>query len=57
MARRRPPVRPRSSPSARTGKYLLSAHYQGAYAAAHPLGRDGAVSGPALDRQDTVRST
>ena len=32
----------------RTGKYLLSAHYQGAYAAVHPLGSDGAVSVPAL---------
>ncbi len=38
----------------RTGKYLLSAHYQGAYAAVHPLGSDGAVSGPALDRQNTA---
>jgi 6-phosphogluconolactonase len=38
----------------RTGKYLLSAHYQGAYAAAHPLGSDGAVSRPALDRQNTA---
>src|SRR5439155_679734 len=38
----------------RTGKYLLSAHYQGAYAAVHRLGSDGAVSGPALDRQNTA---
>ena len=38
----------------RTGKYLLSAHYQGGYAAVHPLGSDGAVSGPALDRQNTA---
>jgi len=38
----------------RAGKYLLSAHYQGAYAAVHPLGSDGAVSGPALDRQNTA---
>ena len=38
----------------RAGKYLLSAHYQGGYAAVHPLGRDGAVSGPALDRQNTA---
>src|SRR5438093_10860520 len=38
----------------RAGKYLLSAYYQGAYATVHPLGRDGAVSGPALDRQDTA---
>src|SRR5262249_16497211 len=36
----------------RTGKYLLSAHYQGAYAAVYPLGGDGAVSGPAVDRQN-----
>jgi len=38
----------------RAGKYLLSAYYQGAYAAVHPLGTDGAVRGPALDRQDTA---
>ena len=38
----------------RTGKYLLSAHYQGGYAAVYPLGSDGAVSGPALDRQNTA---
>jgi 6-phosphogluconolactonase len=37
----------------RTGKYLLSAHYQGAYAAVHRLGNDGAASGPAIDRQNT----
>src|SRR5262249_10956370 len=30
----------------RAGKYLLSAYYQGAYAAVHPLGSDGSVSGP-----------
>src|SRR5262249_10911774 len=38
----------------RTGTYLLSAHSQGAYAAVHPLGPDGAVSGPAIDRQNTA---
>ena len=38
----------------RTGKYLLSAHYQGGYAAVYPLGSDGAVSGPALDRPNTA---
>jgi len=38
----------------RVGKYLLSAYYQGAYAAVHALGTDGAVRGPALDRQDTA---
>ena len=39
----------------RAGKYLLSAHYQGGYAAVHPLGSNGAVSGPALGRQNTAR--
>src|SRR5215467_9826706 len=38
----------------RTGKYLLSAHYQGGYAAVYPLGPDRAVSGLALDRQETA---
>jgi 6-phosphogluconolactonase len=38
----------------RSGKYLLSAYYQGAYAAVHSLGSDRAVSGPALDRQNTA---
>src|SRR5262245_29429307 len=32
----------------RAGKYLLSAYYQGAHAAVHELGVDGAVRGPAL---------
>ena len=38
----------------RAGKYLLSAYYQGGYAAVHALGTDGAVRGPALDRQNTA---
>jgi 6-phosphogluconolactonase len=38
----------------RAGKYLLSASYQGGYASVHPLGSDGAVSGSALDRQNTA---
>ena len=38
----------------RTGRFLLSAYYQGGYAAVHPLGPDGAVGAPALDRQDTA---
>ena len=38
----------------RTGKYLLSAYYQGGCAAVHPLGDDGAVGAPPLDRQDTA---
>ena len=36
------------------GRYLLSAYYQGGYAAVHPLGNDGAVGSPAIDRQDTA---
>jgi 6-phosphogluconolactonase len=38
----------------RTGKYLLSAYYQGGYAAVHPLGSDGATGAPQLDRHDTA---
>ena len=38
----------------RAGKYLLSAYYQGGYASVHALGPDGAVRGPAIDRQDTA---
>jgi 6-phosphogluconolactonase len=30
----------------RTGRFLLSAYYQGGYAAVHPLGADGAVGAP-----------
>src|SRR5205085_12700512 len=38
----------------RTGRFLLSAYYQGGYAAVHPLGSDGAVNAPALDRYETA---
>src|SRR5262245_37447168 len=38
----------------RAGKYLLSAYYQGGYAAVHALGADDAVRGPAVDRQETA---
>jgi 6-phosphogluconolactonase len=38
----------------RTGRYLLSAYYQGGYAAVHPLGADGAVGAPLSDRHDTA---
>lgn len=38
----------------RTGRYLLSAYYQGGYAAVHPLGADGSIGAPLLDRQDTA---
>ena len=38
----------------RTGRYLLSAYYQGGYAAVHPLAADGAVGAPAVDRKETA---
>jgi 6-phosphogluconolactonase len=38
----------------RTGKFLLSAYYQGAYVAVHPLGADGSVGAPQLGRHDTA---
>jgi 6-phosphogluconolactonase len=38
----------------RSGKYLLSAYYQGGFAAVHPLGEDGAVGAPACDRLETA---
>src|SRR5262245_6604336 len=38
----------------RSGTYLLSASYQGGYAAVHALGTDGAVRGPAVDRHNTA---
>ena len=38
----------------RTGRYLLSAYYQGGYAAVHPLAEDGAVGAPALNRLATA---
>jgi 6-phosphogluconolactonase len=39
----------------RTGRYLLSAYYQGAHVAVHPLGAGGAVGAPACDRLDTAQ--
>src|SRR6266404_5252515 len=38
----------------RAGRFLLSAYYQGGYAAVHPLAADGAVGAPAVDRQMTA---
>jgi 6-phosphogluconolactonase len=38
----------------RTGRFLLSAYYQGGYATVHPLGADGAVGAPSLDHQATA---
>jgi 6-phosphogluconolactonase len=37
-----------------TGRFLLSAYYQGGYAAVHPLAADGAVGAAVLDRQMTA---
>src|SRR5437588_9739049 len=37
----------------RTGKYMLIAYYQGGYAAVHPIGGDGVVGAPAVDRHET----
>jgi 6-phosphogluconolactonase len=39
----------------RTGRFLLSAYYQGAHVEVHPLGADGAVGAPACDRLDTAQ--
>ena len=33
----------------RKGKYVLSAYYQGAHAAVHPIGGDGSVGGPPIE--------
>jgi 6-phosphogluconolactonase len=38
----------------RTGRYLLSAYYQGGYAAVHPLAADGAMGAPACDTLATA---
>src|SRR5262245_11376878 len=37
-----------------TGRYLLSAYYQGGFAAVHPLGADGAVGAPPSDSLATA---
>jgi 6-phosphogluconolactonase len=39
----------------RTGRYLLYASYQGGYVAVHPIGDDGAASGPAVEKLETDR--
>jgi 6-phosphogluconolactonase len=38
----------------RTGRFLLSAYYQGAHVAVHPLGADGAVGAPPCDTLATA---
>ena len=38
----------------RKGKYLLSAYYQGAHAAVHPIGDNGAVGGPPIEWLETA---
>jgi 6-phosphogluconolactonase len=38
----------------RTGRFLLSAYYQGAHVEVHPLGKDGELGTPACDMQTTA---
>src|SRR5215475_14915456 len=38
----------------RTGRFLLSAYYQGAHAAVHPIGADGSVGGPPIEWLETA---
>ena len=38
----------------RNGRFLLAAYYQGAHAAVHPLGDDGAVGGPPIEWLETA---
>jgi 6-phosphogluconolactonase len=38
----------------RKGRFVLSAYYQGARAAVHPLGADGAVGGPPIEWLETA---
>jgi len=38
----------------RSGRYLLSSYYQGAHAAVHPVGADGAVGGPPIEWLETA---
>ena len=38
----------------RTGRFLLSAYYQGAYPAVHPIGAGGLLSAPPLGRLETA---
>jgi 6-phosphogluconolactonase len=51
-------VAPEASPTFlstdRRGKFLLSAYYQGAHVAVHPLGADGAVGGPPIEWLETA---
>jgi 6-phosphogluconolactonase (cycloisomerase 2 family) len=38
----------------RKGRFVLSAYYQGAHAAVHPLGDDGSVGGPPIEWLETA---
>ena len=38
----------------RKGRFLLSSYYQGAHAAVHPLGDDGAIGGPPIEWLETA---
>jgi len=39
----------------RRGRYLLSAYYEGKGVAVHPIGADGAVADPPVERRETAR--
>ncbi len=39
----------------RKGRFLLSAYYEGRGVAVHPIGDDGAVADPPIERRDTAR--
>jgi 6-phosphogluconolactonase len=39
----------------RKGQFLLSAYYEGRGVAVHPIGRDGAVTDPPVERRETAR--
>lgn len=38
----------------RTGRYMLSAYYQGGYVAVHPIAGDGTIGTAAVDKQETA---
>ena len=49
-----PPHAPTFLAADHTGRYLLSAYYQGGCAAVHPLAEDGAVTEPPIDWMATA---
>ena len=38
----------------RSGRYLLSSYYQGAHAAVHPIGDDGAIGDPRAEANSAL---